>query len=80
MTCDADDSNGKEMIRSFTTEYKKWMTSSEAACYLGISKSRLHNLVSLGSVPYYKFLRSNRYLRSELDELLLSQPKGVRHD
>lgn len=63
---------------SLKIEYQEWMTSSEAALYLGVSVSRLHNLVSYGSIPYYKFGRSNRYLRSELRELLLSQPRGVR--
>lgn len=64
---------------SLKTEYHEWLTSTEAAEYLKISVSRLHNLVSNGQVPYYKFGRSNRYLVSELRELLLSQPKGVRH-
>jgi len=63
---------------SLTFKYKEWLTSSEAALYLGVSKSRLLNLVSDGKVPYYKFGRSNRYLRSELRDLLLSQPRGVR--
>lgn len=65
---------------SFTIEYGEILTSAEAAKYLGISSSRLYNLTSNGAIPYYKFGRSNRYLVSELKELLLSQPKGVRND
>lgn len=65
---------------SLKFEYKEWLTSTEAANYLGISKSRLFNLVSNGNVPYYKFGRSNRYLISELRELLLSKPRGVRDE
>ena len=64
---------------SFTTKYSEWLTSAETSEYLKISKSSLMNMVSSGRIPYYKFGRSNRYLKSELDELLLSQPKGVRH-
>ena len=64
---------------SLKNEYQEWMTSSQAAEYLGISQSRLFNMVSNGRIPYYKFGRSNRYLVSELRELLLSQPKGVRY-
>ena len=64
---------------SFTTEYKEWLTSAEAAAFLGISSSRLYNLVSNGKIPYYKFCGSNRYQVSELRELLLSKPKGVRN-
>ena len=58
---------------------RDWLTSSEAAEYLGISIARLMNLTSNGKVPYYKLGRSNRYLLSELNALLMSQPKGDRH-
>jgi len=64
---------------SLKTEYCKWLTTTEASIFMGISNSRLHNLVSLGKVPYYKLGRSNRYLKSELNQLLLSQPRGVRN-
>lgn len=64
---------------SLTNEYKEWLTSPEASLFLGISKSRLHNLSSDGKIPYYKFGRSNRYLKSELHNLLLSHPRGVRN-
>lgn len=63
---------------SFTIEYKEFLTTSEAAEYLSISTSRLFNLISMGKMPYFKLGRSNRYKKSELRELLLSQPKGVR--
>jgi excisionase family DNA binding protein len=64
---------------SLTTEYREWLTSAEAAQYLGVSPSQLMNLTSSGRVPYYKLGRSNRYLVSELRELLMSHPKGERH-
>lgn len=64
---------------SLKSEYQEWLTSESAAQYLGISISRLMNLTSNGAIPYYKFGRSNRYLLSELREILLSQPRGVRH-
>lgn len=56
---------------------KEWLTSSEAAHYLGISTKTLMNLTSNGNVPYYKFGRRNRYLKDELRNLLLSQRRGV---
>ena len=65
--------------RSLTTEYREWLTSAEAAQYMRISKAQLMNLVSSGRVPYFKWGRSNRYLVSELRELLMSHPKGERH-
>lgn len=71
--------NQKTDKSSLTIEYREWLTSKEAAVYLGISPARLMNLTSSGKVPYYKFCRSNRYLLSELRELLMSQPKGERH-
>lgn len=64
---------------SLKTEYKKFLTSEEAAEYLSISTSRLMNLTSSGKIPYYKFERSNRYLLSELESYLMSQPRGERH-
>lgn len=64
---------------SLTSEYKEWLNSIEASKYLGVSVSRLMNLTSNGKIPYYKFGRSNRYLKSELKALLMSQPKGERH-
>jgi excisionase family DNA binding protein len=65
--------------RSLKTEYKEWLTSQEAADYLGISTASLMNFTSNGRVPFYKFGRSNRYLVSELRELLMSHPQGERH-
>lgn len=76
---ESDYSVRKELDRSLTTEYRNWMTTSEAADYLRVSASRLLNLASNGEIPFYKLGRSNRYLKTELDELLLSQPKGERH-
>ncbi len=64
---------------SLKTEYREWLASAEAAQYLGISTAQLMNLTSSGRIPYYKFGRSNRYLLSELREVLMSQPKGERH-
>ena len=72
-------SNEIDASCSLKTEYREWLTSAEAAQYLGIGKPQLMNLTSCGRVPYFKFGRSNRYLISELRELLMSQPRGDRH-
>jgi excisionase family DNA binding protein len=53
------------------------MTTAEAADFLRIPKGSLLNLSSNGKVPYYKFQRRNRYLRSDLLQLLLSTKKGA---
>ena len=58
---------------------ESWLTTKEAAYYLRISVKFLLNLTSNGRVPYYKLGRSNRYLRSELKSLLLTQSKGAHH-
>ena len=73
------DVSQRASFSSLTTEYSEWLTSQEAAAYLGISTAMLMNLTSSGRVPYFKFGRSNRYLVSELRELLMSQPRGERH-
>lgn len=54
-----------------------WLNTSEAAKYLKISKQSLLNRVSFGKVIYYKFGRSNRYRKSDLERLLLKTKRGV---
>lgn len=58
---------------------QKWLNTEQAAQYLGVTTKALHNLNSLGRVPYFKFGRSNRYLATELDHLLKQKPRGNRH-
>ncbi len=55
---------------------EEWLNTNEAAEYLRISPARLRNLTSNGRVPYYKFQRGNRYLKSELRNLLLANRRG----
>lgn len=57
---------------------KFWMDSSEAASYLRISVKTLMNLSSNGAVPFYKFGRRNRYLKEELDQILLQNKRGKK--
>lgn len=55
-----------------------WFNSEEAAEFLKIDRGTLLNFVSNGIVPYYKLGRSNRYLKSELEKMLRTNPKGER--
>lgn len=50
-----------------------WLSTEQAAEYLGISVGSLRNRVSCGEIPRRKLGRLNRYLRSELDALLVSK-------
>lgn len=59
--------------RSLTSE---WLTTVEAASYLGISEGSLRNMTSNGKVPYHKLGRRNRYRLADLRELLLAQKRG----
>jgi excisionase family DNA binding protein len=54
----------------------EWLTTSQAADYLGISVGTLRNMTSNGKIPYYKFGKLNRYRLPELRELLLSGKRG----
>ncbi|MGK5082976.1 helix-turn-helix domain-containing protein [Bdellovibrionota bacterium FG-1] len=58
---------------------REWLTTEQAADYLGLSIGALMNMISNGLVPYYKFGRRNRYLLVELRQLLLSQKRGSSH-
>ncbi len=53
-----------------------WMTTEEAAKYLRISSKSLLNMASNGNIPYYKLQNRNRYLKSDLDTVLLSNRRG----
>ncbi len=57
---------------SLKTEYE-WLTTVEAAEYLRVSVKALWNMTSNGHVPVHKLGRRNRYLRSELERLLLPE-------
>lgn len=55
----------------------EFFTSKEAAAFLKISEAALRNKTSSGQIPYYKFFRSNRYKKSDLLNLLLSNKRGA---
>jgi hypothetical protein len=59
--------------RSLTIEL---MDSPAAAKFLGISEANLRNKVSCGQIPYYKFGRRNRYVKAELENLILNNKRG----
>ena len=67
---------------SLKTEYegREWLTTKMAAHYLCVTTKTLYNLTSSGKVRYYKLGRSNRFLKEELRDLILANPKGVRHE
>lgn len=58
------------------SDLNQWLTTNEAAEYLRISPASLRNQTSNGKVPYFKFGRLNRYRKSDLDKILLSQKRG----
>lgn len=60
---------------SLKTESDEWLTSVEVCDYLKISKKTLMNKVSLGHIPRFKLGRLNRYLKSEIEELIAPTPR-----
>lgn len=64
---------------SLTTEYRdedRFLNAREAAKYLTIPYQSLLNMTSNGKVKYYKLGRRNRYLLSDLKQLLLANQRG----
>lgn len=55
---------------------KEWITTAEAAAYLGLTVGVLRNMTSNGQVPYYKLGNRNRYRVVDLRALLLAQRRG----
>lgn len=68
----------RDMNKTKDHYFVEFLTSKQAATYLGISTARLFNLVSRGLVPYYKFQRNNRYSIIELKKLIEKEPRGIR--
>ncbi len=54
-----------------------WMTVGEVAIHLRVSKRVIYNLTSSGYLPYYKIGGRNRFLKSEIDQLILKQRVGT---
>ena len=61
------------LVSSLKTEF---LDSREAAAYLRLSVGALRNMTSNGQVPYYKLVGRNRYLKSDLQGLLLRNRRG----
>ena len=62
--------NEKSTLGQESSTECRWLSSKEAARYLGISEGTLRNLTSNGHIQYYKFRRLNRYKTSDLDLLI----------
>jgi excisionase family DNA binding protein len=67
-----------EITRQDDKNLDEWLNSQEAARFLSVSNGQLRNLTSNGRIPFYKFGRSNRFKRSELEKVLEKEPRGVR--
>jgi excisionase family DNA binding protein len=52
----------------------KWMTSKEAAHYIRVSVGQIRNMVWRGQLKCYHLQNRLRFLRSDLDGLLLKSP------
>jgi excisionase family DNA binding protein len=62
---------------SSLTSTQEWLTTREAASYLGLSTGALLNMTSNGEIPHYKLgKRRNRYRVTDLRELLLARKRG----
>lgn len=57
-----------------------YMTSREAADFLRLGLKTFQNKVSSGKIPYRKLGRSNRFKRSELEQLLEQTKRGPNYD
>jgi excisionase family DNA binding protein len=62
-----------------TNVSQEWLTTEQAADYLGLSVASLRNMTSNGQVPYYKLGNRNRYRLPELRQLLLSGKRGSHY-
>lgn len=63
--------------RQFFENSDKWLNTNEAAEYLRTSVPTLLNMCCNGSIVYYKLGRSNRFKKSDLDNLLKLKRGGL---
>jgi len=63
-------------VPSSLTDKLEWMTTKEVAVYLSVSEAQVRNWASNGTIVYHKLGRLNRYLKSEIDALLLTNKRG----
>ena len=63
---------------SLKTEYAddRFLTARETAEFLSVPYQSVLNMSSMGKLPYYKLGKRNRYLVSDLKQLLLSERRG----
>lgn len=60
----------------FDNRFNEWLTTDQAAKYLGISSASLRNMTSNGQIPFYKLGNRNRYRLPELRNILVSTRRG----
>ena len=70
------DNSDKQNNRNGSLTTQEWMTTEEAADYLRVSVGALRNMTSSGLVPFHKLGDRNRYMFTELRDLLLKQKRG----
>lgn len=56
--------------QSLSLDQVRWLTTSEAADYLRVSRSAIKTMVYRGQVRAHKLGRRNRFLRDELERLI----------
>ena len=56
---------------------KNWLRTTEAADYLGISTTQIHNLKRNGILPYSKICGTIYFKRKDIDEVLEANMVGA---
>ena len=55
---------------------REWLRTKEAAIYLGISETQIHNFKREGLIPYSKLGGSLYFKKSDIDRLLEENIQG----
>ena len=66
------DAGVESLSSSLLFDKLKWMTSHEAAQYLRTSVGQIRNMVWRGQLTSYRIKNRLRFLRKDLDRLLVS--------
>jgi excisionase family DNA binding protein len=77
-----DDARTRTEPSTSAVEDLRWMSTRQAAAYLGITPRTLYRLIDSGQVPAYRFGRVFRLQGREIDAFIDSariQPGDLRH-
>ena len=78
LKCEFDVVNSNSETKFF--DRLKWINTKEAALYLRVSVGQIRNMVWRGQLPSYRMSNRLRFLKTDLDKVVMSPLERRNHD